>query len=105
MRSWVVDGFLFLLFLLLALPAAAQIPAGASTEGKTIRSALFVVVDGVYNSELMAPYDVLQHTIFRDDTDYAATAVVSPDGEPVTSFEGLVIGAHYSFATRRRPTS
>ena len=87
------------LFLLLALPSSAQIPTGADADGKTVRSALFVVVDGVYNSELMAPYDVLQHTIFRDDNDYAATAVVSPAGEPVTSFEGLVIGAHYSFET------
>lgn len=88
-----------LLAVLLAKPASAQIPSGADAEGKTIRSALFVVVDGVYNSELMAPYDVLQHTVFRDDTDYAATAVVSPDGQPVTSFEGLEIGAHYSFET------
>lgn len=83
--------------LLLALPVAAQIPSGPDAEGKTIRSALFVVVDGVYNSELMAPYDVLQHTVFRDEADYTATAVVSPDGRPVTSFEGLEIGAHYSF--------
>jgi len=25
----------------------------------------FLIVDGVYNSELMAPYDILQHTIFH----------------------------------------
>ena len=58
----------------------------------------FLIVDGVYNSELMAPYDIFQHTIFHTDP-YPGIEVftVSPDGEPVVSFEGLTIGAHYSF--------
>lgn len=58
----------------------------------------FLIVDGIYNSELMAPYDIFQHTIFHTDP-YPGIEVftVSPDGEPVTSFEGLSIGAHYSF--------
>ncbi|MDA8017167.1 MAG: DJ-1/PfpI family protein [Thermoanaerobaculia bacterium] len=88
-----------LLAVLAPVGATAQIPTSKDAEGKKIRNALFVVVDGVYNSELMAPYDVLQHSIFRDESDYVATAVVSPDGEPVTTFEGLVVDAHYSFAT------
>lgn len=87
-----------LLCALCALPTAAQDEASADS-GKRVRNALFVVVDGVYNSELMAPYDVLQHTIFRDDEDYVATAVVSPDGSAVKTFEGLVVEAHYSFET------
>lgn len=76
----------------------APSPAENTDPVKRVRNALFVVADGVYNSELMAPYDVLQHTIFRDEADYAATAVVSADGGPVTTFEGLVVNAHYSFA-------
>ena len=72
--------------------AAAEEPAPPR-----VRQALFVVVDGVYNSELMAPYDVLQHSIFRDPLDYVATAVVSPDGGPVTTFEGIVVEAHFGF--------
>ena len=31
-----------------------------------ILHAAFVCTPGVYNSELMAPFDVLQHSIFRD---------------------------------------
>ena len=27
----------------------------------------FLIVEGVYNSELMAPYDIFQHTIFHTD--------------------------------------
>lgn len=60
--------------------------------------AAFLVVDGVYNSELMAPYDVLHHTVFHTGTDPGIEPfVVSPDGEPVTSFEGIEIVPHHSF--------
>jgi transcriptional regulator GlxA family with amidase domain len=45
----------------------------------------------------MAPYDVIHHSIFRDTLDYVEPFVVSPDGGTVTTFEGLEIGAHYSF--------
>ena len=58
----------------------------------------FLAVDGVYNSELMAPYDILHHSIFRDSLAYIIPFVVSPDGHPVVTFEGLEVGAHYSFA-------
>ena len=57
----------------------------------------FLAVDGVYNSELMAPYDILHHSIFRDSLRHIVPFVVSPDGKPVMTFEGLEIGAHYSF--------
>jgi len=85
------------------LAALAAAPATtAETPAPKVRQALFVVVDGVYNSELMAPYDVLQHTVFRDPADYVATAVVSPDGRPITTFEGIIVQPHYSFADAPR---
>ncbi len=56
----------------------------------------FLVVDGVYNSELIAPYDIFHHTVFHTDPGMELF-IVSPDGKPVTSFEGIEIGAHYSF--------
>ena len=59
-------------------------------------SAAFVVVDGVYNSELMAPYDVLQHTRFHTDP-WIDVFTVSPDGKPITTFEGLRLTPDYSF--------
>ncbi len=63
-----------------------------------IRTAAFVVAEGVFNSELMAPYDILHHTVYRDSLDYIAPFIVSADGEAVTTFEGLSVGAHFSFA-------
>lgn len=57
----------------------------------------FLILDGVYNSELMAPYDVFHHTVFHTKPGMTVFTV-SPDGRSVESFEGLRIGAHHSFA-------
>lgn len=60
----------------------------------------FLVVDGVYNTELMAPYDIFHHTPFHTGPlPGMEVFTVSPDGEPVTSFEGLVLHPHHSFRT------
>ena len=74
-----------------------RVPAPADLDRSRRLNAAFLIVDGVYNSELMAPYDILQHTIFHTDPGIEVFTV-SPDGSPVVSFEGLSIGAHYSFA-------
>ncbi|MEM8963537.1 MAG: DJ-1/PfpI family protein [Acidobacteriota bacterium] len=57
----------------------------------------FLVVDGVYNSELMAPYDIFQHTIFHIEPGIEVFTV-SPDGEAIVTFEGLTLVPHHSFA-------
>ena len=88
------------LFVVLFGAACGGVAEGPA--GPTVRNALFVVAEGVYNSELMAPYDVLQHSIFRDETNYLATAIVSADGGPVVTFEGITVDAHYSFADAPR---
>ena len=71
----------------------------AHEAGARVRTAAFVVAEGVFNSELMAPYDVLHHTVYRDSLDYIAPFIVNATGAPFTSFEGLVVAPHYSFAT------
>ena len=52
-----------------------------------ILNAGFVCVEKVYNSELMAPYDVLQHSLSRDSTNYIRCFIVTPDGKPFVTFE------------------
>ncbi len=56
----------------------------------------FLAIDGVYNSELIAPYDIFQHTIFHTELGME-TFIVSPTLEPITTFEGIQITPHYSF--------
>ena len=76
-------------------PAPAAAPAASLPTDRPLRAA-FLAVDGVYNSELMAPYDVFQHTVFHAKPGIAAF-IVSPDGQPVTTFEGIRITPAYSF--------
>jgi transcriptional regulator GlxA family with amidase domain len=58
----------------------------------------FLIVDGVYNSELMAPYDIFHHSPFHTKPlPGIEVFTVSPDGEPITTFEGLVIDPHHGF--------
>lgn len=73
-------------------------PAPASTDRPM--TAAFLVVDGVYNSELMAPYDILHHTRFHAPTGrHIEVFTVSPAGAIVTTFEGIRIAPHHSFET------
>ncbi len=86
-------------------PPTADVRAVAQPDptGPKVRLALFVVAHKVYNSELMAPYDVLQHTIFRDPNNYVKTAIVNGDGKPFETFEGITVHPHYSFADAPSP--
>lgn len=56
----------------------------------------FLAINGVYNSELIAPYDIFQHTIFHTDP-AMKTFIVSPTMEPITTFEGITVSPHYDF--------
>lgn len=65
-------------------------------------NAAFLIVDGVYNSELVAPMDVLHHTIFHDEHGIKVFTV-STSTAPVTSFEGLKIIPDFSFENDSLP--
>lgn len=74
------------------VPPPADLPAD-----RPLRAG-FLVVDGVYNSELMAPYDIFHHTPFHTGSRPGIEVfTVSPDGAPVTTFEGLRLTPHHSF--------
>ena len=49
----------------------------------------FLIMNGVYNTELTAPYDIFQHTIFRKGIKSMNTFLVANTLEPITSFEGI----------------
>lgn len=49
----------------------------------------FLIMDGVYNTELTAPFDIFQHTIFRDSIKAMNTFLVANTNDPITSFEGI----------------
>jgi transcriptional regulator GlxA family with amidase domain len=66
-------------------------------------NAAFLIVDGVYNSELIAPMDVLQHTIFHTEKGIKVFTV-SNKKDVITTFEGLHIIPDYSFESDSLPS-
>lgn len=62
----------------------------------------FLLVDGVYNTEVIAPFDVLQHTIFHA-TPGMEVFTVAPARAVITTFEGLKIQPDYAFDDSNLP--
>lgn len=49
----------------------------------------FLIMDGVYNTELTAPYDIFHHTIFRDSIRAMKVFMVANTLDPIETFEGI----------------
>lgn len=63
----------------------------------------FLIMDGVYNTELTAPYDIFQHTIFRDSIKAMNTFMVANTKDPVTTFEGIRLLPDFNYLTDELP--
>jgi transcriptional regulator GlxA family with amidase domain len=79
----------------LALSASAASPAPAPAP--PLRTIGFLVLPGVYNSELMAPYDVFDHVRFRVKEPPRVFTVAKKAGA-LKTFEGLTLIPHHTFA-------
>ena len=63
----------------------------------------FLIMDGVYNTELTAPYDIFQHTIFRESIKAMNVFLVANTKDAVTSFEGIRMLPDYNYLTDDLP--
>lgn len=63
----------------------------------------FLIMDGVYNTELTAPYDIFQHTIFREGIKPMQVFTVAETMDVITSFEGLRMLPDFSFDDSSMP--
>ena len=63
----------------------------------------FLIMDGVFNTELTAPVDIFQHTIFRDSIKPMNTFLVAKHAGPVRTFEGLYIMPDFAYAEDSLP--
>jgi transcriptional regulator GlxA family with amidase domain len=62
-----------------------------------------LIMDGVYNTELTAPMDIFQHTIFREGIKAMNVFLIAENLDVVTSFEGMRILPDYSFTNPNHP--
>lgn len=51
----------------------------------------FLIMDGTFNTEFTAPFDIFQHTKFRKGVKAMNTFTVANTLEPITTFEGVRI--------------
>lgn len=63
----------------------------------------FLIMEGVYNTELTAPYDIFQHTIFRDSIRAMNTFLVANTLKPITTFEGIRLLPDLNYLTDSLP--
>ncbi len=57
----------------------------------------FLIMDGVYNTELTAPFDIFQHTRYRDNIRPMNVFTIAKKSTPVVSFEGIRIIPDFNY--------
>ena len=57
----------------------------------------FLIMDGTFNTELTAPFDIFQHTIFRKGIKPMNVFTVADTDKPVTTFEGMRILPDFNY--------
>lgn len=57
----------------------------------------FLIMDGTFNTELTAPFDIFQHTIFRKNIKAMNVFTVANTDKPITTFEGMRILPDYNY--------
>ena len=99
--------FLFLVTILLSFNSCTndQEPDQNLKNELNVHSGLnvaFLIVDGVYNSELIAPMDIFHHTVFHTDPGMKVFTV-APKRQTITTFEGLRILPDFGFTEEEIP--
>ena len=63
----------------------------------------FLIMDGTFNTEFTAPFDIFQHTVFREGIKPMNVFTVANTLEPVTTFEGVRILPDFNYVTDTLP--
>ena len=63
----------------------------------------FLIMDGTFNTEFTAPFDIFQHTIFRDNIKAMNVFTVAESLDPITTFEGVRILPDFSYNESNLP--
>lgn len=63
----------------------------------------FLIMDGTFNTEFTAPFDIFQHTIFREGIKSMNVFTVAATLDPVTTFEGVRILPDFSYRNENLP--
>ncbi len=64
----------------------------------------FLIMNGTYNTEFTAPYDIFQHTQYRDGIKAMNTFTVANTKDPIRTFEGIRILPDFDYTKDVLPT-
>lgn len=63
----------------------------------------FLIMEGTYNTEFTAPYDIFQHTQYRKNIKAMNTFTIANTLEPITTFEGVRILPDFDYTKDALP--
>ena len=63
----------------------------------------FLIMDGTFNTELTAPFDIFQHTIFRDSIKAMNVFTIANTDKPIVTFEGMRILPDFNYLKDKLP--
>lgn len=63
----------------------------------------FLIMDGTFNTEFTAPFDIFQHTQYRENIKAMNTFTVANTLEPITTFEGVRILPDFDYTKDELP--
>lgn len=63
----------------------------------------FLIMDGTYNTELTAPFDIFQHTQYRKNIKAMNVFTVANTDKAITTFEGIRILPDYNYLSDSLP--
>lgn len=63
----------------------------------------FLIMDGTYNTELTAPFDIFQHTIFRKNIKAMNVFTVANTLQPIRTFEGMYLLPDFDYTSEDIP--
>ncbi|WP_438272951.1 DJ-1/PfpI family protein [Zobellia uliginosa] len=63
----------------------------------------FLIMNGTFNTELTAPFDIFQHTKFRKNIKAMNTFTIANTLEPVTTFEGIRLLPDFDYTKDELP--
>lgn len=71
--------------------------------GKNRYNVAFLIMDGTFNTEFTAPFDIFQHTQYRDGIKSMNVFTVANTLNPITTFEGVRVLPDYDYTKDTLP--
>ena len=82
---------------------ASSNDTGLKANDSSLYNVAFLIMEGTYNTEFTAPYDIFQHTQYRSGVKAMNTFTVAKTKEPVTTFEGVRILPDFDYTAEILP--